>query len=361
VTNELEEVLFLDHVALIPVSHAADAEVFPDEGLRARPVSRVRTYTVRQAQPPRAVFDEHGHDVLAAVARRDRQFVDDFTLAAVRGYAGEHSLTVDLTGTPQPSIPDRTVLLLTGWTDYAFSSDNVRAHQAGLTLIPPTLQVETSPGTWRTVNADAGIPVGRPQTIVIDVTRHAPRRVRILTSMRVYWDQILVGTATSDDVLPPPVSLRGAHLQWRGFSKEVPIGGRPLSYDYARVSQATPWKLMTGRYTREGDVRELLGVADDRFVIARPGDEIALSFDASALPPVVDGMRRSFLLHAVGFSKEMDVHSASPDVIQPIPFRAMRAYPFSWPERYPYPQDLDAFHTRAVRRAIPPLLSGDIR
>jgi tetratricopeptide (TPR) repeat protein len=360
VTNELEEVLFLDHVALLPVAHPADAEVFPDEGLRLRPAP-LKTYIVRQAHPPRAALDEHGHDVLASVSHRDRRFVDDFALAGVRGYAREHTLTLDLASAPRRSARERTVLLLTGWTDYAFSSDNVSAHQAGLTLVPPALQVETSDGTWETVTPDVGIPVGRPQTLVVDVTPYASRRVRILTSMRVYWDQILVGAATSDAPVPVPVSLLGAELRWRGFSKEVSFGGHPLSYDYRSVSPATPWKLMPGRYTREGDVQDLLGAADDRFVISRPGDEVVLSFDASALPPLAEGMRRTFLLYSVGFSKEMDLHSASPDGVLPIPFRAMRAYPFSLPERYPHPQDLETFHTRTVPRAIPTLLPEESR
>ena len=118
---------------------------------------------------------------------------------------------------------------------------------------------------------------------------------------------------------------------------------------------------MPGRYTREGDVRELLDAADDRFVIARPGDEVVLSFDAATLAPLPHGMRRTFLLYSVGFSKEMDLHSASPDVVQPIPFRAMRSYPFTWPEVYPHPQDIETFHTRVVPRAVPRLLPEDLR
>jgi hypothetical protein len=182
-----------------------------------------------------------------------------------------------------------------------------------------------------------------------------------MTSMRIYWDQVLVGTAMIDTRVPVPVALLNADLRWRGFSKDVSIGGRPLSYDYRSVSHATPWKLMPGRYTREGDVRELLDAADDRFVVARPGDELVLSFDASALPSLAPGTRRTFLLYSVGFSKEMDLHSASPDVVGPIPFRAMRTYPFTWPDRYPHPQDLETFHTRTVPRSIPALLPAGTR
>ena len=54
---------------------------------------------------------------------------------------------------------------------------------------------------------------------------------------------------------------------------------------------------MPGRYTREGDVRELLVATDDRFVIARSGDQIALSFDAASLPALPEGWTRTFLLY----------------------------------------------------------------
>ena len=40
---------------------------------------------------------------------------------------------------------------------------------------------------------------------------------------------------------------------------------------------------MAGRYTREGDVRPLVARTDDLFVVSRPGDEVAVSFDAAAL------------------------------------------------------------------------------
>lgn len=358
VTNELEEALFLDHLALLAVTHPADAEVFPDEALRAAP-RPFRAYAVRAARPPRAALDDQGRDVLARVARRDRRFVDDFERLEVRGYAREHALVVDLGGAPSPRPGERVVLLLTGWTDYAFSSDNVRAHQAGLALVPPQLEVETASGSWRTVNADVGVPVGRPQTLVLDVTAQAPRRVRVRTSMRVYWDEVQIGTATAAPA-PVPVPLRRADLRWRGFSREVLVNGHALSYEYEAASPLNPWKLIPGRYTREGDVQALLASADDRFVISRPGDEVTLSFEASALPPLPTGMRRTFLLYTVGFSKEMDLHSATPDALEPIPFRAMSRYPYPPHERYPHAADFATFHTRTVTRTVPLLLPGGL-
>jgi len=57
----------------------------------------------------------------------------------------------------------------------------------------------------------------------------------------------------------------------------------------------------------------------DQFVVARPGDDITLAFDATALPPPAAGWTRTFLLYANGFSKEMDLQSASPDHVDPLP------------------------------------------
>jgi hypothetical protein len=288
----------------------------------------------------------------------DRRWPDDFKLDRIRGYAEEHTLTMKLS---KPASA-RVLLLLTGWTDYAWSSDNVAAAQAGKAMKPPALQVKDQSGNWRTVIEDIGIPVGRPQTVTVDLTGKflsASREVRIVTNMRVYWDQILVNTS---DNHPPAQIARldpvRADLNWRGFSAEVtPDNREPLGYDYARVSFTSPWKVMTGRYTREGDVRALLLNTDDMFAICRPGDEISVSFDASALPLLPKGWTRTFLLYSDGFSKEMDINSASPDQLEPLPFHAMTRYPYSWPEHYPLNEArrryIEKYNTRVVTSPLP--------
>jgi hypothetical protein len=328
----------------------------------------------------------------------------------VRGYAAEHSLTLDLedrdgdrgegsrmrdevrgegagrkgerrsrglnrrafiphpsplTPSPTPSSGRTLLLLLTGWTDYAFSSDNVAAAQRGLSLRPPALQVRDARGRWQTVVESIGVPVGRPQTVVVDLTGKflsRSREVRIVTNMRVYWDQILVDTS-GGAAAPPPAQLTRldpvrADLRWRGFSAQTsPDGREPYLYDYARVSHASPWKVFTGRYTREGDVGELVRASDDMFVVSRPGDELSLSFDAAALAPLPRGWTRTFLLYADGYSKEMDINSASPEQVAPLPFRRMKEYPYRWPESYPHtPAHLDyleRYNTRVVGSPLP--------
>ncbi len=358
VTNELEEALFVDRLQLVAVDHPDGTDVFPNEGLKEAPLPPFALATTRGAHPPAAATDDHGHDVLAQVAALDRQSPDDFPLIQPRGYAEPHTLTLDLG-------PDanRAVLLMTGWTDYAFSSDNVAGFQRGLALKAPSLAAQDAAGAWHTLIEDVGIPVGRPQTVVVDLRGRLPhgRRVKIDTNMRIYWDRILVDTsgggAATHLTRLDPVS---ASLRWRGFSAEVtPDGREPYLYDYSRVSRDSTWKVMPGRYTREGDVRDLLRRTDDMYVIAKPGDEIALSFDAAALPPLAEGRTRTFLLYADGYSKEMDINSASPHLTNPLPFHSMTQYPYGPSEHYPdsaaHRDYLSRYNTRIVRSDLPPI------
>jgi hypothetical protein len=90
-------------------------------------------------------------------------------------------------------------------------------------------------------------------------------------------------------------------------------------------------------------------------VISKPGDELMLSFaaDRVALPK---GWTRTFLLYADGFSKEMDINSASPDQVGPLPFHGMSKYPYTWPERYPMTEKrrryLEKYNTRVVTSQV---------
>jgi Flp pilus assembly protein TadD len=357
VTNELEEALFLDRLSLLAVTHPAEVEIHPSEGM-TEPPRPFRLFAVKGARPPVAARDDQDRDVLDRVSARDRRFPDAFALHRIRGYAAPHALVLDL-----GNVPERAALLLTGFTDYAFSSDNLAAHQAGLAMIPPSLEVEDAQGRWVTVIEQVGIPVGRPQTVVVDLTglwKGPSRRVRIPTSMRIYWDEARVGELVDAPTPSTPLEASQAVLRERGFSAETSVDGRePFGYDYTRVSRTSPWKVIPGRYTRTGDVRVLVSSTDDTFVISRPGDELALTFEAGTLGAVPPGSRRTYLLHSDGFSKEMDLHSATPDVLGPLPFHGMTRYPYAAPETFPMTEArrrlMEEYNTRVVKAPVPPI------
>lgn len=350
VTNELEEALFLDRLQLLAIDHPPAVEVYPDEGMTDPPKPE-RLIAVQHLRPLVRAEDDHGHDVSARVAQLDWVSPDDFDLASIRGYAAPHVLTIDL-GRPSPN-----VLLLTGWTDYAFSSDNVAAHQAGLRQQPPVLEVKDATGRWRRLDVRVGIPVGRPQTVPVDLTgrlRVGERELRLSTNLRIFWDRIQTG-----DIVPGPspvprsVRLMSAELRERGYSAVLTPGPPGLElYDYGRVAEAAPWKTMAGWYTRTGDVRTLLASTDDRFVIARSGDEVAVAFEAAGLDRAAAGSR-TWLLRAEGYSKEMDINSASPDAVAPLPFRRMTRYPYPPSERPAAGPGDEAVHSRQVVRPVP--------
>jgi tetratricopeptide (TPR) repeat protein len=367
VTNELEEALFIDRLQLVAVAHPIGTEVYPNEGMINPPLPPFKLYTTRAARPPLAATDDRGRDMLARISHQDRLYADDFPPDRVRGYTAEHTLTLKLEQ-EAATVNKRALLLLNGWTDYAFSSDNLAASHAGRSLRTPALQVKDARGRWRTVIENIGIPIGRPQTVTLDLTGKfltRNREVRIVTNMRIYWDEILVDTSPQASLVQMTrLEPLQAELRWRGYSREVsPDKREPFGYDYERVSPVSPWKTMPGHYTREGDVRPLLLQTDDQFVISRPGDEVSLSFDARALPALPAGWTRTFLLYADGFSKEMDINSASPDQLGPLPFHGMTRYPYRAPEAYPLTPArrayIEQYNTRFVAAPVPKLVTSD--
>ncbi|MEZ5425343.1 MAG: FG-GAP-like repeat-containing protein [Pyrinomonadaceae bacterium] len=360
VTNELEEVLYLDRLELIAVEHERETSVFPNEGLGISNPDKRIIYTARNSHPPLSARDGFGNDILEKISGLDRKFYDTFPSQKIRGYAEEHSLEMELDD--KKGFRGRTLLFLTGWTDYAFSSDNLAASQSGKSLFFPKLQVKNKNGEWQTVIDSIGISIGRPQTVVVDLTGKFltdSRRVRIVTNFKTFWDQIAVDTSEDDSGNLKTKSLlpTESFLRERGFSREVQVSGNSMIVpDYKKVEQFPKWKLFRGSYTRTGDVGPLLKDSDDIFVISKTGDELVLKFPVLPDPP--KGREYTFFLFASGYSKEMDINSGSPDVVFPLPFRQMTEYPYDETrEHYPMTEErLDLFekyNTRKVQGTFP--------
>ncbi len=362
INNQLEEVLYIDQAELLVLDHPEELELYPNERLMpGPPYPRFRIHAARGARPPVSARDHQDRDVLPLISRVDRKYPDGFRLLPFKGYAEEHSLVLDL-----GDLSDRTrvTLLMTAWIDYADSTANYQASQARAKLVPPYLQVKDPKGDWRTVIPQMGFPAGLPKTMVVDLSGKFltdDYRVRIVTSMRIYWDRILVNTYAEEPTLRQHrLSPQSADLRFRGFPREYsPDGRRPLIYDYGWIHPTAPWKSHIGNYTRFGPVTELLHDRDDRYVIMRNGDEIHLDYDATGLPQLPQGWQRTFLLYADGFGKDMDPHSAAPEFVTPLPFHGMTRYPYGKAESYPdtpgHRRYLRQYNTRRVSSPFPDL------
>jgi tetratricopeptide (TPR) repeat protein len=334
----MEEVVYLDQVRLLAVDHPADVAVYPNERFASGPpFPDFRVIAARETRLPLGARDERGNDLMRELRARDRRYVAGFRLLPFAGFAELHGVELEL-GPWDPSQPLR--LLMHGFTDYFTATSIYAAHQSGIRPVPPYLEAQDGAGRWKRVVDDLGFPAGLARTMVADLTGRLPagtRRVRIMTNLRIYWDQILLDT-TPEAGLGRLTELRlaGAALDFRGYPREV--RGEPASdigYVYEEVSRTGPYARHAGNYTRYGDVSELLGHADDRFVILGSGDEVRMEFDPSGLAPLPEGWARDYFFYADGFSKDMDFYAAYGYTVEPLPFHAMRGYPYRDGEGYP--------------------------
>ncbi len=172
-----------------------------------------------------------------------------------------HTLELDF-GKAAPA--GQAVLLLNGWVDWPDGSTfRAAAQEVKGGLVMPYLQMQDAAGEWKTVNADMGMPAGKPKTIAVElaVLIGPSRKLRIVTNLCVYWDEIFLSEGASErKVQPQNIPLLSADLHFRGFSEARihPERKQPDTFFYDSVSPTSFWNPTSGLYTRYGDVRELL-------------------------------------------------------------------------------------------------------
>ena len=341
----MEELDYLDQVRLIAVDHPAGVEVWPNERFASNPpFPKFKVIVAQGAHPPAGAWDGKGRNVLPLLLKRDRRFVTDLPKAPYQGFAGMHSLTLDL-GRWDPKKPLR--LLMDGFTDYFTANSMYAAWQAGITPIPPYVEALEPSGKWVRVVDDMGFPAGLDRTMVADLTGKLPpgtRRIRITTNLQIYWDRIRIDNSPAN--LPfrtAEIPLARASLDFRGYPLVVegnPKKGDPVDdirYVYSDISPTGPYARQIGNYTRYGDVTPLVRAADDEYVIYGSGDEVAVSFDSTRLPPLPAGWTRDYFFYANGFAKDMDFYAAHGGTVAPLPFHTLIPYPY--PRGVAYPAD----------------------
>lgn len=357
ITGELWESHFFDHVELMVVDHPADTEIFVDERFKLPPPP----LAVRATDPLRpvaAAYDHEGRDVTDLVRERDERYLDTFDLGAYQGLAEEHYVEVHL-GDDVPT-DGPLWLAASGWVYPTDTSINLAIGQ-GDGPRPQSLQLEVPDGNggWTVAKADLGFPAGKRKTIMLDLSDvfrpGTPRRVRLRTSMEIYWDRIAWSTGRPDaELRTQRIEPDTADLRYRGFSAvrqpsrtapEIPI------YD-SLATTAPQWRDLVGYHTRFGDVKELINSTDDRYVIMNAGDEMVFRFPAPPPPP--EGWTRDFVLIGDGWVKDGDYNTGYSTTVRPLPYHGLDDYttppvPLEQDPAYRmHPEDWATYHTRYV-------------
>ena len=387
-TEELRETGYIDAVRLLAVDHPAATTVVPDERFSAPPHPDFRLFLFDDAVGA-GVIDQQHRDWTTEMAAIDGRWAIPFELGPYDGMATPHELELTLHDAAGTAADAAIHLYLTGWVYWATGSVNLAADQDPRhAFTPVSLDVPDGNGGWRTAIEDIGLPNAKDSTLVVDLTELIDRgdpRLRLRTTMRLYWDAALytVGGSFPDGIVPTgdwqqewrvpragelrlapgaggsdtaEVPLRihvlapqAADLRARGFSRLIRTADGYETFDYETVLDNAPWEQHRGRYTRFGPVDPLVVDADDRYVIVGTGDELAVRF-ADTLPLLRDGWRRDYLVYLNGWVKDGDINTGHGDRVQPLPFHAMSGYPYSSSEAFARDDETRGFLQRWVTR-----------
>jgi tetratricopeptide (TPR) repeat protein len=333
----MEEVNYIDQLRLVAVDHSENVEVNPDERfLDDPPFASGRVVASQRAHPPVAGWDGEGRDALDQLTRRDHQFASGFTPLPYDGFANLHNLTLDL-GHVDTAAPLK--LLMTGYVNYFSATSLYSAWQAGVRPISPYVEAQLPDGSWQRIPGEAGFPAGQERTIVVDLTGRLPsgtRRIRLVTNLEIYWDQVLIDNAPEAQSRTTEIPLARATEHFRGYPTQIEGASLgDLDYNYDRVSLTGPFQHQRGNYTHFGDVTSLVKGIDDRYAIFGSGEEIATEFDATRLPALPAHWKRDYFFYANGYVKDMDWWDASPFTVSQLPFHTMTTYPYPANEEFP--------------------------
>lgn len=357
ITAELWECYYIDHYSLMVVDHPEGTDIFVDERT-SNPPPKLGLYTVATPHPVKGAWDDNGQEVTDIVRTLDGRYLDTFGRGQYQGVTRDHYIEVEL-GDDAPS-SGALYLLAHGWMHPTDASINIALSQNSAP--PPqslSIEVPDAGGKWVVARSGLGFPAGKNKTMVFDLEGvfrpGAPRRLRLRTSMEIYWDALEWAAGRPDaEVKSMRLSPETAELRYRGFSVFTQANkSSPEQPDYDHLSTTAPkWRDLIGYYTRYGDIRELLEKVDDRIVIVNAGDEMAFRFAAQPPPPA--GWLRDYVIIGDGWIKDGDFNSVFSKTVLPLPTHDRTEYT-SLPARLEddpayrrHPGDWQEYHTRYV-------------
>jgi len=356
-TDEYWETYYIDYYSLLVVDHPQGSQVYVDERV-ADPPAPLKLYVTGAARNFASARDDTGNDVSASIRELDANYLNTFGAGQYQGLTRDHWVELEL---PEDAPRTGPLYLIGDGFLHPWDDTITMARSQGGSPTPQDLSIEVPDGAghWVTVRNRLGIPAGRLKTVALNLTglfrAGAPRKLRLRTSMEVYWDRLAWAPGLPNQhVKTQRLTPSGAELRYRGFSLVTQAG--PSSPELAHydilAGTAQQWRNLEGYYTRYGDVRELLEKIDDRIVIVNSGDELRMRFPA--VPPPAAGWMRDYIFIGDGWMKEGDYNFQFSSTVLPLPYHAMKSYtaPLTSLERDRayrlHPSDWQQFHTRYV-------------
>jgi hypothetical protein len=317
ITQEFDEISYLDNIALIAVDHSSEVEVFPS--LLKSEEGEVFTVS-KDLSTPVSAIDETGESILAQISKKDGIYTSgkQYELDVMELDLG------DLTTAKQVK------LVISAYSSW----DNSKVFDGIKKPVGRFVHVKDTQDNWIAVVKDFEMitPSALPRTYVLDLTDKFlsdEYSVRIGFYPDVRFDYIGIDTSPPQEFKTSILSMIDADLHFRGYST---FKGLPSLPDYDDYSSSTPlgYSHPTGNFTKFGEVSSLLEAKDDKFIILHHGDEISVDFEYL---PVLEGMERDFFFYSWGYYK--NPQASTGDTVEPLPFHGMSEYPYSKSESYP--------------------------
>jgi hypothetical protein len=356
VTSELWETIYNDKIQLVAVDHPDSVDVFVAEQFSPPPFPELKIYQVKDKHIPLSAKDSEGNDLLSFISAKDDNYLSGFKPDKYQGVTEMKELILDPGKTGKSG---NLYLFMNGWIFPTDASINVALSQSDkLKVLPPVIQVPDKKGNWITVSENAGFPMGKNKTVIVDMSGKflsADHRIKIRTNMEIYWDYIFFSESLSTAPLTTSVmNPVAADLHYRGFSESFRKGSRygPHWFDYNKVDQNTKFRDLSGNYTRYGDVLPLLLESDNKYIISNAGDETSIEFDANSASTTPAGWKRDFFIHSVGWVKDGDINTALGNTVLPLPFHGMPAYPPKAGDNYPNTPELQKYNREYNTRVV---------
>jgi hypothetical protein len=353
-----DEIVYLDEAHLTVVNHPEGYEVLTSSSVFWPMVGRQdprEMFALRTAalRVPVAATWQGTTDVTAAIGSLDDEAVA-FDRSTDNAYDLDFGAVTD---------PAHARLVVDGW--------KLReARNLPLVLIPqpPRIEVQQPDGSWKVV-LKLGFPRGDRKATAYDLSAvswpEGRYRMRLWTgSNEAGTSMWYIDRVRLTEEAPAPVevidlpaksadlSFSGAPTLLAGADGSHPRLSRPDGGGALRAEEAT-W----GAFTRYGDVRALLGSADDMFAIMRRGDVVDLRFEG--IPRAPAGKAQTlFLRTELLFKPRTEVGKTEVTEISgsvwPLPFHGMSRYPLVAGEHYPtdeaHRRYLEEYNTREYQR-----------